>query len=71
MQQKSSLMLFESLSYKVSQCSDRNQVDSNSGKEQAEVFYCVTTSLYMLKPWVWSKVNMSKSPGNHMYEKKM
>ena len=51
-QPKSSLVLFESLSYEVSQCSGRNQVDSSSSKEQAKVNYQTTTSLYRVKPHV-------------------
>ena len=47
--------VIESLSYEASQCSSRSQVDSRSSKEQAKVFYRVSTRLYtivlMSKAW--------------------
>ena len=40
-----------------------------SGKEQAKEYNHVSTSLYTVKPHVWSKVNISKSQCNGMYER--
>ena len=53
--------VIESLYYEVSQCSSRSQVDSRFSKEQAKVYYQITTSLYTVKPQVKGMVNMCKT----------
>ena len=44
-----------------SQCSSRIQVDCKTSKEQAEVYYRTTTSLYIIKPHVKGKVKAWKT----------
>ena len=44
-----------------SRCSSRIQVDCKTSKEQAEVYYRTTTSLYIIKPHVKGKVKAWKT----------
>ena len=47
----------------------RSQVDSKTSKEQAKVYYCITTGLYRIKPHVKDMVNMCSMVGKQHVKK--